>query len=176
MNRIVTCRIDGISPLLMHRYLMEPIEAIEKKPAAEQAEYSAYRVDGKGLYVPGQAFQRALVGGASYVKGKGRSTMAKPVAACVLIMDEYLLLGVDKYEIDARAVRIPSTGGRIVRYRPRLNTWGFEVEFHFDDSLLSEVQMRAVVDATGSRVGLLDFRPEKKGPFGRFVVNKWGID
>ena len=24
-----------------------------------------------------------------------------------------------------------------------------------------------------SRVGLLDFRPEKKGPFGRFVVTSW---
>jgi len=32
------------------------------------------------------------------------------------------------------------------------------------------------VDDTGQRVGLLDFRPEKKGPFGRFVVTRWDND
>lgn len=30
-----------------------------------------------------------------------------------------------------------------------------------------------IVDDCGTRVGLLDFRPERKGPFGRFVVTKW---
>jgi hypothetical protein len=29
------------------------------------------------------------------------------------------------------------------------------------------------VDDAGQRVGALDFRPEKKGAFGRFVVTHW---
>jgi len=29
------------------------------------------------------------------------------------------------------------------------------------------------VDAAGKRIGLGDFRPDCKGPFGRFVVTKW---
>jgi hypothetical protein len=39
----IQCTIKGISPLLMHAYPMQPIEAIEKKSPEEQAEYSAYR-------------------------------------------------------------------------------------------------------------------------------------
>jgi len=30
-----------------------------------------------------------------------------------------------------------------------------------------------VVDDAGVRVGLLDFRPERKGSFGRFMVVEW---
>jgi len=33
--------------------------------------------------------------------------------------------------------------------------------------------LRHIVDDAGSRVGLLDFRPERKGPFGRFIVIEW---
>jgi hypothetical protein len=36
--------------------------------------------------------------------------------------------------------------------------------------------VRVIVNDAGSRVGLLDFRPEKKGPFGRFSVIKWDSD
>jgi hypothetical protein len=43
----------------------------------------------------------------------------------------------------------------------------------YDDVLLKESELRRVVDDAGSRVGLLEFRPEKKGPFGRFIVTEW---
>jgi hypothetical protein len=41
------------------------------------------------------------------------------------------------------------------------------------ETLLSEKEVRGIVDNMGSRVGLLDFRPEKKGPFGRCMVTAW---
>ena len=41
-------RIKGVSALLMHRFPLEPIEAIEKKTREEQAEIAAYRTDGPG--------------------------------------------------------------------------------------------------------------------------------
>ena len=42
----VKVKIEGVAPLLMHRFPMEPIEAIEKKTPEEQAEISAYRIPG----------------------------------------------------------------------------------------------------------------------------------
>jgi hypothetical protein len=58
--------ITGQSPLLMHAFPMTPIEALEKKPIAEQAELAAYRdPETSELYVPGVAIQRALVGAAT---------------------------------------------------------------------------------------------------------------
>jgi len=48
-----------------------------------------------------------------------------------------------------------------------------EGQISYDDSILKETELRKVVDDAGSRVGLLDFRPEHKGPFGRFIVTHW---
>jgi hypothetical protein len=39
--------------------------------------------------------------------------------------------------------------------------------------LLTEKNLRKIVDDGLQRVGLLDFRPEKKGSFGRAMVVKW---
>ena len=173
MNKRINFRITGISPLLMHRFPLEPVPNIEKLPAGEQAEICLYRRDDGTVYVPGITLQRALVAGATYSKGKGRGSLQKPVSACVLIEDEHLPLAEQEYTIDARAVVIPATKGRIVRYRPRFDDWQVEGSVMYDPELLSEMQLRQVFDDTGSRVGLLDFRPEKKGPFGRFTVTHW---
>lgn len=170
----VQCTIKGISALLMHAYPMQPIEAIEKRSPEEQAEYSAYRdPDTQSLYIPGIAIQRAFIASASYSKGKGRGSLQKPVAACVMVNPERCDLGVKDYIVDSRPVVVPATKGRVVRHRPRLDNWQTTFEIEFDDNLLTEAQIRRVVDDAGSRVGLLDFRPERKGPFGRFMVIDW---
>ena len=171
--QIVNVVIKGISPLLMHAYPMLKIEALEKRSAEEQAEHAAYRDPEGYLYIPGINIQRALIAAASFSKGKGRATLQKQVAACVQIRPERCSLGVKDYLIDSRWAVIPSTGARILRHRPRLEEWkvGFEIEY--DDVLLKESELRKIVDDAGSRVGILDFRPERKGPFGRFIVVDW---
>jgi len=165
--------IKGISPLLMHSFPLVAPEAIEKKTPAEQAEYSAYRDPDGQLYIPGLNIQRAFVSAATYSKGKGRGSLQRQVAACVFVTPERVLLGVKEYVIDSRAVVIAATKGRIVRHRPKLETWAVTFGVEYDDTLMTETQVRRIVDDTGSRVGLLDFRPEKKGPFGRFIVTAW---
>lgn len=175
--RMAHVQIKGSSALLMHRFPLEPIESIEKKSPAEQAEISAYRDPStKQLCIPAVAFQRALVAGAAYSKGKGRSTLAKQVAACVIVTPEYALLGVDTYAIDSRAVVVPATKGRVVRHRPRIEAWEVNFDVEFDDVLLNENDLHKIITNTGSRVGLLDFRPEKKGPFGRFLLTHFSVE
>jgi len=172
--RKIKGEITGTSPLLMHRFPMEEITAIEKKPREEQAEIAAYRdPDTEELYIPGVAFQRCLVAAAVYSKGRGRASLQKPVAASVLVEPERAGLGVKDYNIDSRPVVIRATKGRIIRHRPRLETWSATFTITYDDELLTKDQLRQVVDDAGARVGLLDFRPEKKGPFGRFTVTHW---
>jgi len=91
-TKSVQVELSGITPLLMHRYPMEEIEAIDKKPPAEQAEIAAYRVpagehEGQ-LYVPGIALRQALVAGGTFSKGKGRASLQKVVSACVMVTPE----------------------------------------------------------------------------------------
>ena len=165
--------IKGISPMMMHAFPMIPLTAPEKKTREEQAEHAVYRDPDGFCYVPGVALQRAIVNGASYSKGKGRSTLQKPVAACVLVTPERLSLGVKQYSIDSRPVVIAATKGRVMRHRPRFEEWEVSFVLEWDPDLISEKEIRHVLDDTGSRVGLLEFRPERKGSFGRFMVTNW---
>lgn len=173
--KTVTVEIKGLSALLMHAFPLAPIEALEKKPPEDQAELCAYRdPETNNLYVPATALQRCLVNGATYSKGKGRGSLQKNAAACLLIgPHERLSLGVTTYAVDARPIVVPATKGRVMRYRPKIDPWSLRFTIDFDEVLLTEAQVRRIVDDSGSRVGLLDFRPEKKGPFGRFMVTAW---
>jgi len=173
-TKTVKVMIKQKSGILMHKFPLVAIEAFEKKTPAEQAELVAYRDDETGqLYIPGVCVQRALINGAVYSKGKGRASLQKIVAACLLVSPEHILLGTKDYQIDSRAVVVPATKGRILRYRPRIDKWECSFEIEYEDTLLTEEQVRKIVDDTGQRVGLLDFRPERKGPYGRFMVTRW---
>ena len=172
--KTVQISIKGSSPLLMHAYPMEMPEAMDKKTVADQAEIAAYRdPDTHRLYLPGVAVQRCFVVAAAYSKGKGRASLQKNAAACFLVDPERIDLGVKDYKIDSRPVVIAATKGRIVRHRPRIDVWEVTFTLEFDDTLLKEEEVRRIVDDAGKRVGLLDFRPAKNGPFGKFFVTKW---
>ena len=166
-------KIKGISPLLMHSFPLVEIKNIEKMAKEEQAEIAAYR-DPKGkLYVPGVAIQRTLVNAAKFSKGKGRATLQMTAAACLMITPERALLDNQSYSIDSRPVVMPATHGRVMRHRPRFDDWALEFEMTWDSSLMTEKQVRQVVDDAGQLVGLLDFRPQRMGSFGRFMVVSW---
>lgn len=166
--------IKGISPLLMHAFPMTPIIAFDKLPVEEQAELSAYRdPQTRELFIPGISIQRALVSAATFSKGKGRASLQRDVCACVIITPERVGLNTDKFSIDTRPVVVPATKGRILRHRPRLDEWSVRFFIEWDAALLREDQMRKVLDDACSRVGFLDFRPERKGPFGRAMVTNW---
>lgn len=165
--------IKGKTPLLMHRFPLEPVVAIEKKAPEEQAEISAYRDDKGRLCIPALALQRAIISGATYSKGKGRGSLQKSAAACIFVSPDMVPVNPNSYTVDARAVVVPATKGRIVRYRPKFDIWECAFTIEFDEDLISEPQLNRILIDTGDRVGLLDFRPEKKGPFGRFMVTEF---
>ena len=170
----VNVTVKGLSAVLMNRFPLIPVEGLSKMKPAEQAEIAAYRdTESKELFMPGVNLQRCFVKGAGYVKGKGRSTLAKVTAACLFVSPEKCGLGTKHFEVDARAVVVPATRGRVVRYRPRLDQWQLTFLLEWDETMLSWKEVRAVVDNAGSRVGIGDFRPERGGPFGRFVVVDW---
>lgn len=174
MVKSIDVSIKCITDLLMNRFPLEPIEAIGKMTKEEQAEIAAYREsETNELYVPGIALQSCLIAAATYSKGKGRASLQKPAAACIMINPERILLHRKEYVIDSRAVVNPSTRGRIIKHRPRIIDWSLDFEIEFDNILITEVQLRRIVDDAGLRVGLLDFRPAKKGQFGRFMVTSW---
>lgn len=169
-----TVTIEGTSALLMHKYPEIPIEGLDKKEPMEQAEHAAYRITGsKELCIPGVAIQRALVKASSYSKGKGRASLQKIAAACLMVLPENIGLGTDKFTLDSRPVVIPATKGRIMRHRPRIDKWKGSFGLEWDETLMTEDQVKKIVEDMGKRVGLLEFRPACNGPYGRSKIIKW---
>ena len=170
----VKVTIEGTSALMMKKYPEVPIEGFEKKTPEEQAELSSYRIPGSDeLYIPGVAVQRALVKAATYSKGKGRASLQKTAAACLMVLPEYVGLGTSKFVVDSRPVVVPATRGRIMRHRPRLDKWKGTFGLEWDETLMTETQVKKIVEDMGKRVGLLEFRPSCNGPYGRCKIAKW---
>jgi hypothetical protein len=176
MNNHIKVTIKEMSPLLMHAFPMVEIKNTEKLLPEEQAELAAYRdPQTKDLYIPAVALQRCIVAGATFSKGKGKASLQKIVAACLFVTPERCSLHRKEYLLDARPVVIPATKGRVIRYRPRLDKWECSFELEYDPTLLTEKQVHQVMEDSGKLVGILDFRPQCKGSFGRFMITKWDI-
>lgn len=165
--------ITGLAPLLMNSWHHGAEERANKlQSPKEQAEACAYRTAKGELFVPGFNLQRAFVSGATFSKGKGRGSLQKNVAGGLLVREVEIGLGQKEYVIAMHRVVIPATKGAVTKYRPRIDTWTLVFSIDYDETLLNRTQIEQVISDTGMRVGILDFRPEKKGPFGRFKIER----
>lgn len=178
--------IEGISPLLMNRFTEAAEIAVSggtsvtlrgsKGTPREQAEPKRYADDKGMLYVPGPNIFAALVAAGTFHKaGKSKiTTMKTSLVPAGIQLDELVCsLDTDKWEVDSRSVVIPSTGGRIMCHRPRVDDWSLTFTLDVDTTMFDPKLVRALVDDCGKKIGLGDYRPARKGPFGRFVVKQW---
>ena len=186
----IYCTIKGTSALLMNRFTEEAeisVSSTTKKATKatkdtprEQAKKKAY-IDEQGvLYVPGMNIFACIIQGGQFTKiGRAKATNAKSsiIPAAMILEEERCTLNTKDFEVDTRSVVIPATGGRIMAHRPRLDEWecSFTIDL-FDPDILSASDVRQIIDDAGKKVGLGDFRPSRKGPFGRFVVTEWRED
>jgi hypothetical protein len=180
--------IEGATPLLCNRFSDEAAEQAsgsgvrlssnrDKGSPLEQASHKLYiGHDGKPM-VPQPNLFRCLIDAGTYFKvGKSKVTTQKSslIPACVEVQGvEIPIEHREPWTVDTRAVRIPSTGGRILCHRASFGDWKLNFEVVLDTDLISLRLFREIVDAAGKRIGLGDFRPATKGPFGKFVVTKW---
>lgn len=184
----ITIRIEGTTPLLCNRFTDAAAlsassgvrgsgSAADRGTALEIAESKLYiGLSGKPM-IPQPNLLRCLVEGGRFHKmGKTQITTAKSshMYACLDIEGaEIKLEHKQPWKVDTRAVRIPSTGGRILAHRPMFDDWALEFEADLDTDIVGAKIFRNIVDDAGRRVGLGDFRPATKGPYGKFVVTRW---
>lgn len=183
----ISVRIEGKTPLLMHRFTdSEQLKATngnrsstigDRGTPKEQAEESLYTNEEGIIIIPQPNIYRTIVDAGKFFKnGKSKVTTQKSsLIPSALSMDQtyYELEHDEPWTVDTRPIRIPSTGGRILRHRPCFNVWALEFEFDLNEEMLGENLIRDIIDMAGIAIGLGDFRPDCKGPFGKFVVTKW---
>ena len=187
MSEVTTSvTIEGVTPILMHRFTEESevkvssgISAVsvgDKGTPREQAAKKLYKDEEGNLFLPGpNIFACIIAAGKFHKNGKSKVTTIKSslVPAAMCILDLVCPFGTKEFEVDSRSVVIPATGGRIMAHRPRLDKWSLTFRLAIDTDMFAETFARKLVDDAGKRIGLGDFRPDRKGPFGKFVVTKW---
>jgi len=191
MSRI-SVDIQGSSPLLMNRFT----EAAAAKVSAgsstaitigskglprEQAEPKLYLTpDGRPM-IPGPNVFRSIIDAGQFHKA-GRKQITTGTSSLVpagIQLEEldcpikHPFGGKLAWEVDSRSIVNPSTRGRSMCHRPRFDAWKISFTLIVDDRMFNEQIVRQLVDDAGTKIGLGDFRPSRKGPFGRFLVSHW---
>lgn len=166
-------KIEGITPLLMHKYIGIPeAKTAKEKPDREQAESFTYRDKHGSLCIPTRNMRGCIIEGFVNSAGNKMKTSTKmKVSPRIKVVgsDEDRLnipLEVGDYEIDKQSV--PSggrTGGiRDWCVRPIINEW--KASFILEETLdIAEKELQYKLDFAGTDAGVLSNRPNGYGRF-----------
>ena len=173
----IQVKVEGVSPLLMNRFLDKSIDTKSKKRTGAMIELDIldklYIYDGKP-HIPAVYFRNSLVEASKQFKitGKGKSTYSKLVGATVDVSPEMILIKGDYIPFRIAAVN-PSTKGRMMVNRPRFNKWEVEFEIILNDESVPIDVINEILEQSGRYVGIGDWRPQKKGMFGKFMITSF---
>lgn len=170
--------VKGITPLLMHRFRDAGADEPSKKRTGvpdwkQEAEAALYKGPDGIIYQPAEHLEKSIQNAAKSFKmaGKRGATYGKLVGATLVISPDAIPHKIQKYEIDSRSVVIQRA--RIIRYRPRFDNWELDFTIGLPDDQLPVSVIKEVLDQAGLYVGIGDYRPQKGGKFGKFMVTKF---
>ena len=174
----VRVRIEGISPLLMHRY-PEPDEdakskAKNRKKNEDDVAAAIYKDENGILVQPSDHLIGALkkAGAKFQIPGEGKTTYKNIVGSGAVIIEPDLIPHeVQDYTVDRRPVVVQRS--RIMRSRPKLTKWSLSFDVEYDEEEIPKSVLKELLDYSGRRVGIGDFRPSCGGHFGRFIVTEF---
>lgn len=191
--KTIKCEFHGISPLIMHSCKcvnplhplsieIKKITSIRKKTEEDQIKLSdleweggLYWDDSIGLYIPAENIEATVREGAkARKKGKDivRGFMCEDLKAPLdigakLTKDQLR----DDYNYrDVRSMKVQKA--RVMRTRPRFNTWNCTFLASYDENLLNFNDIRDAIEYSGQYVGLCDSRPK----YGKFTAKITELD
>lgn len=177
----IDVEIKGMTPLLMNRLNPESLKSKSRRKmkeysTEEDAKNSAYmaKIDGKTqLYIPQEAMYSMIIGTAKQYRHK-RMSLASMLAGTMRIEPEKIPLGTDEYVVDERAVVIQRQ--RVLKGRAKIMEWSAKFQIVYNSKYLPdgiEKTLLEILEDAGTRMGLLDYRPQHKGWFGTFSVENF---
>jgi len=184
----VRVKCEGVTPILFNRKTDELLwKLISKEKSAktaaapgtprEMCEPKLYRTQKGAPYIPGEMLMSALINAGQFIRldGKRQVSTAKSTVlpAFLTLLDHVLELPNPNWEVDLRGGVNPNGGEAVAIIRPRFDEWGFTANVLIEDTEIGEDKMRQLFDYAGTRMGLGDFRPQRKGTYGKFRVVCW---
>lgn len=173
--------IKGKTPLLMNRpsALIGDISEGKTKGSdlripKEQAKEKLYQIE-ETLYQPSTHLRGCLIeaGKEFSVKGKGKATYSKIIGYSVEVNPMEIPHKKTKWEVFSILTVNPNTKGRSMTHRPMFRDWELEFNITFNEAIIHPDVLKEILDTAGKIVGIGDWRPAKKGTFGKFDVVKF---
>jgi hypothetical protein len=176
----VSVTIQGVCPLLFHRW---NVEAVAAKAAArkgsqqkktDDVESYVYRDDKDYICIPGEYVRQSLIGAARYMQDprSPRKSAVDLFKAGIVSKTELASLGTKKWDyLDQRRVQVQRNA--LTRVRPAFHS-GWQASFDFTILLPEYITREVLQDAfvkAGALVGIGDMRPT----YGRFVVIRFVV-
>jgi hypothetical protein len=179
-----TVNVFGVTPLIMHRFsskswqqllLPAPVKnKVERAQILKHDPMQEYRecqyrnrdpAEPTLLHYPSGAFSGAIADAALDLPGVTKAKIQRLVSVASTQVNVYGLqsLGMDM-------VRLAGSGAPDVRTRPYLREWCCSFTIEFAVSLINLSQIMSLVEAAGRIIGLGDYRPQKGGSYGKFVI------
>ena len=177
--------IVGSAPLIMHKFSekakRQMLDAMQgrkspKAPKDPEGDYeaAAYKMDDGGYGFPSIAFKAATVSAARFFDKSVTmvslrqtlffsGTMSKTEGQMMVVIEGEPIMRED-------VVRV-GNGGTDLRYRPQFTEWSTTLEVTYVKSMLTRESVLSLIDAGGLGVGVGEWRPEKKGDMGTFMID-----
>lgn len=172
--------IEGVAPILFHRWNCESVESKSKakKGSAEKksddVESYVYRNDKKELCIPGEYLRGSIIAASKFQQDprSPRKSAADLFKASIVSLTELASLGAKDWDyLDKRRVCIQRNA--ITRSRPAMKE-GWTATFILMCNLPEYVDaqlLNSTIQQAGKLIGLADFRPS----FGRFNVTSFEV-
>lgn len=175
---IVTAEIQGVVPILFHRWNCDAVDAKasaakgSKAKKTDDTESYLYRNDAGEICLPGEYVRQAVIMAAKFKQDprSPRKSAMDLFKAAIVALTPLASFGVTEPDfMDRRRVTVQRNG--ITRIRPAMNA-GWKTQFDFMVNLpeyVPPILLKQVLDDAGRLIGVGDFRPT----FGRFSVTQW---
>jgi hypothetical protein len=179
MTEKIKVTIEGTTPILFNRFRDTAIEGKSKKRTGAMAEAEIedklYQDENGKTLLPATYIRNSIVEASKQFKivGKGKSTYSKLVASTIQIEPFMIELKAGNYEVFRISAVNPMTKGRMMTERPRYTKWEASFEIILNDSAVPVSVINEILEQAGKYVGIGDWRPEKKGMFGKFMITSF---
>jgi len=179
----IRLKLTSTNPLLMNHFTFGASENVRPNDVPLQtqedllriSEPKTYRDADGNLIVPADNLFRSMISGGAYIK-VGKASLGKKVASGITLGSALTLTlnkkPLQKYEVSIMKGVNPSTRGVVALIRPLIPKWEAVITVIYNNDILTEAQVLDVIAKAGQLVGIGDFRPEKKGTYGTFAVEK----
>lgn len=175
---VAVFRIEGLSSLLQNNPAsMKPTPAgvtVKKIPTPEaEAASKAYERDGT-FFIPAIAFRSCILACCTGRKINKKAAITSMSPGVFTVEEECVLVDpktdkpIQKYEIFTCRAVVMRAG--VLRSRPMFRRWACDLALELDLDFVNVEVVHEMLSLAGKAVGIQDFRPQKKGTFGRFKV------